>query len=455
MHVVQRTPIATSTSASAGDGGQTDTVASSVQPPRHLLAVAFHFPPIQASSGVHRLLAFARYLPQHGWQTSVITAHPRAYAQQRAENLGLIPPGTQVIRAAAWDTKRHFSIGGRYLQTMALPDRWQSWILPAFVAGLRATRRQHFDAILTTFPIASAHAVGLLLHRATGLPWIADFRDPMVQERYPTDARTWRNWDRLERAVFAAANAITVTTDRTRAYYARRYGDPLASKVTTISNGFDPEVFPTAPDPSPPRAAGDGPLTLLHSGVMYPSERNPVPFFRAVAALKAAGDPAVRQLRILFRDSGHDERYQETVRNLGLQDAIQFLPSLPYHEAVAEMLQVDGLLVFQSADCESQIPAKVYEYLYAGRPIVGIVHPDGDTADLLRQMNVPAVAALEDEAAIGQLLRSILPVIRGGHYPLPDRATVMTLSRRARTTEFAVVLDGVLARHGATVSEGK
>lgn len=59
--------------------------------PRHLLAIAFHFPPLQGSSGVHRMVAFARYLPRHDWSVTLLTVKTGAYGRVRAENVHLIP----------------------------------------------------------------------------------------------------------------------------------------------------------------------------------------------------------------------------------------------------------------------------------------------------------------------------------------------------------------------------
>ena len=81
---------------------------------KRVLLIAFHFPPVQGSSGVQRTLRFARYLPDFGWEPIVLTAHPRAYAETSDDQLKDIPPGVRVIRAPAWDSSRHLSIAGRY-----------------------------------------------------------------------------------------------------------------------------------------------------------------------------------------------------------------------------------------------------------------------------------------------------------------------------------------------------
>lgn len=411
---------------------------------RHrLLAIAYHFPPIQGSSGVHRVLSLARHLPQHAWDVTVLTVTPGAYQQSRVENLALVPDGSRVIRVPALDASRHLSIHGRYPGFLALPDRWQSWIPGAIVMGLRAVRRERPAALLSTFPIASAHVIGLALKRLTGLPWIADFRDPMYQVDYPDDQRIRRVYRRLERSVVQAADRVLVTTAGTARLYRDRYRDANADKVMVLENGFDPAAFPAAAMTAPvgtPRPA----LRLLHSGLLYPSERDPRPFFAALASLVRAGVPTVREARFVFRGSGYEQQYQPLVDELGLGEQVQFLPALPYREALAEMLAADGLLLFQAANCNDQIPAKAYEYLYAQRPVLAFTDPNGDTAGLLRRCGINSIAPLDDAGAISTLLANSLPRIAAGTMSLPSADVVNGLSRTARAAELAEILSDLL-----------
>src|SRR5690606_38220369 len=98
---------------------------------KRVLMVAYHFPPLAGSSGVQRTLRFSSYLPEHGWEPIVLTTHPRAYSTTSSAQLDQIGSGIRVVRAPAWDTKRHISVGGRYPAFLARPDRWLSWWLGA------------------------------------------------------------------------------------------------------------------------------------------------------------------------------------------------------------------------------------------------------------------------------------------------------------------------------------
>src|SRR5262245_40662576 len=176
---------------------------------RKILMVAFHYPPCHGSSGVQRTLAFSRHLPEYDWRPIVLTAHPRAYPQTRPEQLADVPTDLTVERAFALDTGRHLAIRRVHVKWTALPDRWISWWLGAVPAGLAPIGRHRPDLLWSTHPLATAHLIGLTLHRLSGIPWVADFRDPMFEhdpitgEVYPFDPQTRRAYGWIERHTIA------------------------------------------------------------------------------------------------------------------------------------------------------------------------------------------------------------------------------------------------------------
>ena len=153
---------------------------------RKVLLIAYHFPPIQGSTGTSRTIAFSRYLKDNGWDARILTIRTDAYEDTSSENEDLIPPHVRVERAWGLDTRRSLSILGRYPMILALPDRWQSWIVGGFFKGSKIIQSWRPDIIMSTYPIASAHAMAYLLQRRFRLPWVAEFRDPMLQPNYPT-----------------------------------------------------------------------------------------------------------------------------------------------------------------------------------------------------------------------------------------------------------------------------
>ena len=406
---------------------------------KNLLLIAYHFPPLAGSSGVQRSLQLVRQLPQHGWQPAVLTAHPRTYTQV-SDDLGRdLPAPLEVVRAFALDASRHLSILGRYPGFLARPDRYLSWLLGAVPAGLAMIRRLHPAAIWSTYPIPTAHLIGYWLSRLSGLPWIADFRDPMAHEGYPEDPATWQSYLRTEQKVFARAQRLVFTTPGAAKLYRQRYPE-RAADVHVIENGYDEASFARAESTASVQPLNPGAFTLLHSGIVYPSWRNPSALFQAMQQLRAAGAPGIDRLRVRFRAPVHDAWLAELARTHGVSEQVEILPALPYREALAEMLAADALLALQSQDCNDQIPAKVYEYLRAARPILGLTDPAGDTGSLLRRAGMGPVVALESSSDATQALAALLlaPAAQTANPTL-----VRGASREARTQELAALLNGL------------
>ena len=410
---------------------------------RRVLMIAFQFPPFAMSSGVQRTLRFVQHLPISGWQPIVLSAHPRAYPASSADLLKEIPPGTVVERAFALDAARHLAIAGRYPGFLGRPDRWRSWALGAIPAGLRLIRQYRPDVLWSTYPIATAHHIALRLHRLTGIPLVADFRDPMAQEGYPEDPRTWQAFNRIEQGLASDAAKLVFVTPSARAMYRARYPAVADDRFEMIENGFDEESFAAAEAGLDYTPLNAGCFTLLHSGIVYPSERDPSALFAALGRLRREGRIGAGALRIRFRAPVHDELLRRLASESGTEDWVEVLPAVPYRQALEEMLRADGLLVMQASNCNEQIPAKLYEYFRARRPILGLADPAGDTGVTMRNSGVAHIARLEDTFAVEAALTSYLATVRAGTPPAPVLPRLSAMSRLARASELAAVLDDI------------
>lgn len=405
---------------------------------KKLLMVAFHFPPLAGSSGIQRTLRFVQHLPRHGWQPLVLSAHPRAYERTADDLLREVPPDTVVRRAWALDTARHLSIGGRYIGAMARPDRWVSWRFDAVRVGLEMIRAHRPDAIWSTHPIATAHLIGAALHRKTGLPWIADFRDPMAQEGYPSDPKTWQAYKRIEDMALGNASMCTFTTPSAVRSYQALYPQ-AATRIHLLENGYDEEAFAAAARRPEPAAANGSPRVLLHSGIVYPGDRDPSQLIAALRLLHDSGRIRPGTLVVRFRAAVHDDLLRDLARQHGVEPYIEIAPPVGYGDALAEMMRVDGLLVLQASSCNEQVPAKLYEYLRAGRPILGLTDPAGDTAGVMREAGIAQLARLDSAPEIAALLEHCLD--GGRDTLLPTAAAVSAASREGRARQLAGWLD--------------
>jgi glycosyltransferase involved in cell wall biosynthesis len=404
---------------------------------KSVLLVAYHFPPVGASSGYLRTLKFAKYLPEFGYVPTVLTVAPRAYP---VINSNLPPDGLHVERAFALDTARHLSIGGRYPKWLASPDRWQTWIPFAVRAGKRLIKEIKPEIIFSTFPIASAHVAGLKIARQSGIPWVADFRDPMAEPDYPPDADDRQRLLRLESAIVSAAGCCVFTTQSTREMYESRYPHLEAKRVRLIPNGYDEDDF-SGLDVSLDGKSGIGLIKILHSGTIYPSERDPTAVFEALGHLKDDGTVTASDFRLSLRATGHDGLVRELIAQARIEDLVEIAPPLPYRDALREMMESDALLLLQAGNCNRQVPAKIYEYFRSGRPIIALTDLAGETASVLRDAECPYLADLRNPAAIAGEIRRLITDIRSGSAWRARSDEAAKHSRRELTGQLATVFD--------------
>lgn len=399
--------------------------------------IAFHFPPLAGSSGVQRTLRFVQHLPALGWQPMVLSAHPRAYADTAPDLMSQIPSGTLVERAFALDAARHLSVAGRFPGFLARPDRWRSWATGAVPAGLRLIKKYRPEVIWSTYPIATAHLIALRLHRLTGIPLVADFRDPMTHVGYPEDLKTRQAFLDIERQIVQEADRLVFVTSSARALYRDRYPTVDPNRFVMIENGYDEDAFASAENAISTAPLNPGCCTLVHSGIVYPSERDPRALFAALSRMRSDGRINARNLRIRFRAPVHTELLRRLAIESNTQDIVEILPPVPYLDALQEMLRADGLLVMQASNCNEQIPVKLYEYFRASRPILGLADPKGDTGKAMLESGVVHVARLEDDDAVEAALAAYLTDLRSGTLGVPLRHLLSAMSRRHRAQELA------------------
>ena len=128
-----------------------------------------------------------------------------------------------------------------------------------------------------------------------------------------------------------------------------------------------------------------------------------------------------------------------------MTEQVVFAPALPYEEALQEMLRVDGLVIFQGYTSNPAIPAKLYEYFRAQRPILALVDDDGETAHLIRKESAGVIAPLDDVGLIATALAKILDDIEGGNPMLIAADRVSSFERAHAVSSFARLFDEVVA----------
>jgi glycosyltransferase involved in cell wall biosynthesis len=280
------------------------------------------------------------------------------------------------------------------------------------------------------------------LQRVSGLPWFADFRDPMAQEGYPADPRTWRSFRAIEERTVRRSSCCVFVTPGAARMYQRRYPELPTSRIAVIENGYDEESFAALDSEAGPLVPGS--FTLVHSGIVYPSERDPTHLFRALRRMLDDGRLKPGELRVRLRAPAHEAVLKELIDKFELSTMVELAPPIPYRSALQEMMRADGLLLLQAANCNEQIPAKAYEYLRCGRPVLALTDPAGDTASLLREAGIGSIARLDSAEEIAEEMASFLKRARRGEAATPTRRWIKAASRLERARELAELLE----RHG-------
>jgi glycosyltransferase involved in cell wall biosynthesis len=240
------------------------------------------------------------------------------------------------------------------------------------------------------------------------------------------------------------ASCCIFTTPHAAELHRSRY--PFAAeKCLVIPNGFDNDAF----EGMVPNRYGvtDDTLLMLHSGLIYPNERDPTTFFQAIKDLINTKKIDRQRLKIRFRGSGNDNPIDEIIKRFQFQDIVELLPTIPFREAVAEMAGADILLVFQGSQFNPQIPAKIYEYLRAGSVIFGVVDHKGSAAAELRKFEGTFLADIHNSNQIAEVLTVALTKTGTEHklqYIESNRNQLFTYSREAQTERLAGFLNSVI-----------
>lgn len=410
---------------------------------KRILMIAYHFPPIQGSSGIHRTVQFARHLPKFGWEPMIVSVHPRAYPATGNDMYGGLSEKVIIRRAFAMDSARHLSFKGRYSGLTAIPDRWISWWPGGVLESLKLIRKYKPDVIWSTFPVATAHLIALTVHKLTGLPWIADLRDPMLQDNAPSSPIVRSVYQYLERRIVKKASCCVTVTKTAGEDYARRYPGKHHNFWQVIENGYDETLFEACESINENRDinSNDRPLKMVHSGLLYAEGRNPRPF---LLALKSFLQKSKTKCEIYFRGCGDELNIQNRIADLGLQDIVKVVPPVPYKDAIEEMIQSDALIIFQGALFNKQIPAKVYEYVRAGKPILALTDQKGETAKFLKNWDGVYLGDMESPDSIEIALTQLVNDFHMNKTPARTPERVLVLSREAKTKELSGILDNLI-----------
>lgn len=427
--------------------------------------VACAFPPT-GGSGVQRSAQFAKYLPRCGWLPTVwtmdgldgmpqdptllsdlpdeVTVHARkdggrfrgvrSWLRGVSDGDGI---ALNLRRAVDWRLEARLARAG-------MPDQYSSWARASVRPLCRLIRDQRIDAIYSTFSPASNHLLGLLLRKKTNLPWVADFRDLWTDDyRYrESSPKRQAAHHRLERQILETADAVAGVSHRQTAILAGHV-PKRRHRFLTITNGFDPSDFPSTDIGSPHDTKR---FVLAHVGRFDRWRTNDDWFAGLRQFVTQLGlDREQFVLRLVGHVSGVT---REKIQATGVNSA--FTGYMSHGEAVREMRSADALLlnVPQGRNAASVIPAKLFEYLAAQRPIL-VVGPAGGECEAIVRSCKAGLPVGFDERAIADGLGKLYSAWRAGRaMPGCPISRLEPYSRITLTGKLATVLDQLVGGGG-------
>ncbi len=294
------------------------------------------------------------------WDVTVLTNREKVpWIRNDGAFLASLPPSLSLRRVGGVERliKREKILKGLY--TLGLPEFEFLWILPALWAGKALIRKQKYDIIHSWACCHASNVVGLLLKRFSGLPWVAHFSDPWVDNPYsrltPRQARISR---RLEEAVIREADAVVFTTTETVELVMGKYPAAWRHKAIVVPHGYDADFA----DFVTPKTVKNDRLRMLYTGAFY-GPRSPESLLRALQLLRDRS-VSLSDLEMVFVGSV-DGKYREMAEQLELNTIVSFTGQLTFMESLQHAAMADVLLVID-APSETQsvfLPSKLVDYL--------------------------------------------------------------------------------------------
>lgn len=435
-------------------------------PRKKVLIISYYFPP-SGGPGVQRVLKFVKYLREFGWEPVVLTVSDADYPVRDDSLFAEIPAGVRVYRSRILEPYRLYrmltgrkrdesvdiaTVGMNEHERKKISERLSEWLRACFFVpdarvlwlpfairlGRKIIREEKIDILLSSAPPYTTHLIGLKLHRCSGLPWVADFRDSWIGW---VSAPQWRPGasraieKKMERAVLAEADRVLTVSNGVKEDLLSRQPELDDARWRLLLNGFDAADFADVKLKTKPDK-----LTITYLGSLYGS-RNPDSLLQAVELLQESGDASVN--KITFRFVGRiSAPIIERIKSSPAAAMFELVPYVPHEESVSYLLASDVLLLIIDDTPASRgiLTGKLFEYIGAGKPILALA-PDGEAASLILQHKLGWVAPPNDVQKIKQTLLTITEAGTDSGGNQLNEAMRKQFERKEQTRQLAAIMD--------------
>jgi hypothetical protein len=268
--------------------------------------------------------------------------------------------------ASSWKSKLFYFLANYLPFSLVFGEGSFIYIIGTFFKALRYA--EDGTVVFTSFRPYSDHIIGYLLKlfRPRTI-WICDFRDPHLPPNASNAFFGFHAW--INRRMCRRADVVTTVSKgvaRNLEGYNKNISILRNGIVGTIQSGL---VSSDRPDK----------FNLIYTGGLYNGTRNPLPVFRALSELIAAGKLNRDLVRIVYA-GGDKAIWDSFVKEAGLESINESygMLSMEASRKLQQSAAINLLLTWSDRNYKGVLTGKMYEYFKARRPIITVINGDRD-----------------------------------------------------------------------------
>ena len=422
---------------------------------KKVLFITYFWPP-SGKASLHWPLKMIKYLPENGWEPSVLTVNADTFYQKDETLLKEVAPDLKVLKTGTIEpfniyrkflgkekdeplvasesmsqTKRSFNhmLSLWIRMNLFVPDARVGWYFPGVKEGKKFLSETKMDAIVSNGPPHTAHILGRRLSSLFDIPHIPVFIDPWADIVYYQDykrTKFTREFDKyLETNVVKKAKEIVFVTESMKDDYEKKYPE-IKNKSHVLYWGYNEDDFAEI-DKGPNKSKPDEEI-IAHAGNIY-DYNNPVSFFEFIKDEINNG----RKIKIKFVGT-ISPKTNEIIKNISLSEHSEYIGFLPYKQMLEELLKSDILLMMVNE--KRHVPGKLFEYLRTGKPIVAFGNDNQEVKRILEEANAGRIFNYNENA------KEFFDLAEKGYTKYKtDISLIKKYDRRNLAGELSVILD--------------
>lgn len=430
---------------------------------KKVLFITYYWPPASGAP-VNRILKFYNYLPEFGWEPVILTTESGDFPFEDANLLCDVRPDTKIFRSKGISFHKIFRFispaskktfisydftdashrsfmdkVSRWFKYNIIPDTRLPWYFSTVKNAVKIIREEKIDLIFTSSPPQTNHLIACKAARKTGIPWVADFRDPWTDVFWLADSKMRmkfiHNMDkRIERKILSGTDAV-VTVGPTLVDILQ---PKTPKKVFQITNGYDENYFKDS------SYQPNKKFRITYAGSLS-KEQDPKCFFDALEVLKQNVD-FYENLEIFFIGN-FPPFLHDMIDHSSYKEKIVFLPYMPYADSLKSIALSELLLMFvpKTSDNKCIITSKLFDYLGAQRPVLAFGPTDCDAAVIIKDVGAGAIYDYSDSRNAADFILKNFNVWKSeekGVQMQPEKIEQYT--RRNLTQKLSEIFDTIL-----------